>query len=451
MASGGVMAQQLSYKLVDSTSFALYENKEWDQLIVFGNEAINQDFDFYYLNLRMGIAWFNQGYYYKAEKYFNKALKQDKTSPVANEYLYIIKSVINRQISADINFNRLPDSVKFRLSKLKHYYNPELYVEGGMKISSNKNIEANEPLARLIIEQKIIRRFNLQISASYIGQQNAPWGFYNQFEIGLMPSFSLTKNINLNLGWRYINVQKDFKVNITQNFIDTAATETILGPAIIITDSTENYSNTSDFMTQINTFYAGLTIYQNRFSFSVSGLFYIQNIDVTSQQIFDTSVDKTWILTDNDSIIFDDTFSGSISPTVNSNTTSYFYQAMVGATYTLPVLKNGLIIGLDAFVPLNEELSNTIWIPSLKIRIFKTLWFYGEWLQKKRVPLLYQNGNIFLNQSYQLNHRITLGLTYEFNNKFQLYFTYLNEDKYYFADNIKNTFNAAIFGINFKF
>jgi hypothetical protein len=399
----------------------------------------------------MGIALFNTSDYYNAEKYFKKALKQDQSSPVANEYLYIIKSVFNRQISADINFNRLPDSVKFRVSNEKPYYIPDLYVEGGIKISSNKNIEANEPLARLILEQKIIRRFNLQISASYIGQQNAPWGYYNQFEIGLMPSFSLSNNINLNLGWRYINVQKDFKVDISQNFIDTADVETVLGPAIIITDSTENYSNSSDFLTQINAFYTGLTIYKNRFSFFVSGLLYIQNIDVNSQQIYSTTVDKTWILTDNDSIIFDDTFSGRISPTVNSNTPSYYYQAMFGATYTLPILKNGLIIGLDVFVPLNDELSNTILIPNLKIRIFKTLWFYGEWLQKNRVPLLYQNGNIFLNQSYQLNHRITLGLTYEINKKYQLYFTYLNEDKYYFADDIENKFNAVIIGINFKF
>lgn len=451
LVSGHVMAQQLTYKLVDSTSFALYENEDWDKLIAFGNAAINQDFDFYYLNLRMGIAYFNTGDFYKSEKFFNKSIQQNKTSQIANEYLYIINSYLNRLLSADINYNRLADSVKIRLNKQRLYPKSYAYAEGGVKISSNKNIETNEPLARLFLELKIIRRFNLRLSTSYIGQQNAPWGSYEQPEIGLMPSFSLSKNINLDLGWRYINVRKDFKVSITQNFIDTSNIETEIGPAIIITDSTESFNNSSDFKTQINTLYAGITLFKNRFGFSVKGLIYIQNIGIKSHQIYETTVDKTWILTENDSIIFDDTFGGSVSPIVNSNTTTYYYQAMFGATYTLPVLKNGLIIGLDVFIPLNEELSNTIWIPKLQMRIFKTLWFYGEWLQKKRVPLLYQDGNTFLNQSYQLNHRLTLGLNFNLNKTVQLYLTYLNEDKHYFDNNIDNSFNAVIFGINLKF
>lgn len=444
-------AQELSYKQIESTSFSLYENQQWEKLIKLGEKAIDEDLDFYYLNVRLGIAWFNIGDYYQAEKFFNKSLKQDESSQIVNEYLYIIKTILNRPLSADINYNRLADSIKTRLNKSNAFSNSYVYVEAGVKISSNNNIEANEPLARIFLEFKIARRFNLRLSTSYIGQQNAPWGSYDQYEIGLFPSFSLAPNIDLNLGWRYINVRKDFNVDITQNSNDTVNTETILGPAIIITDSTESFSNSSEFLTQVNTFYAGIAIHENRFTFLAKGLIYIQNIDVSSNQTYETTTDKTWVLTDNDSIIFNDTFESKISPIVNSNTTTYFYQGMIGASYTLPIYKNGIVIGIDAYIPFNDNFSNTIWIPSLKARIFRSLWFYGEWLQKKRVPLLYQNGNTFLNQSYQLNHRLTLGLSLILNERFQFYLTYLNENKHYFDNNIDNSFNAAIFGINLIF
>ena len=445
-----VFSQDLTYKKVDSTTFSLYQKQEWVQLSAFGESALKQDFDFYYLNLRMAIALFNMEDYFNSEKFFNKALKKDKYSAIANEYLYVIKSILNRPLSADVNYNRLPDSVRIRLDKKKSYFITYVYTEAGVKISSNENIEGNEPLVRVFVDQKITRRFNMQLSASYIGQQSAPWGSYDQTEIGLLPSYALNNNFVLNLGWRYINVRKDFSVSITQNFVDTANVETVIGPAIIITDSTEIFSNENDFLTQVNAFYAGITFHQNRFTFLAKGLVYIQNIDLTSHQNYETNVDKTWVLTENGDLLLKTTFNASGSPTFESDTTSYAYQAMLGATYTIPVYNNGVIIRFDAYLPLNDEFSNAILIPGINARIYKSLWFYGEWLQKKRIPLLYQDGNIFLNQSYQLNHRITLGLSVVLNKRFQLYVTYLNESKHYFDSNIDNSFNAAIFGINLK-
>lgn len=445
-----VFSQDLTYKKVESISFSLYEKQEWDSLISFAENAYNQGYDYYYLNLRTAIAWFNNNNFYKAEHYFKQALKLDKSSAVANEYLYIIKLILNRPLSADINYKRLPDTVKVRLDKKDPYFVSYVYTEAGVKISSDKSIEANEPLVRLFVGQKLIQRLSLNVSTSYIGQQNAPWGSYNQWEIGLMPSYALGEKINLDLGWRYIHVNRDISLALSENFIDTAEVQTVIGPAIIITDSTEAFDTKSNVLTQVNSFFAGVTFHQNRFTFLARALAYIQQVNLNSIQNFETTYSKTWILTGNDSTIFNDTFGGKVSPTISSNTTSYYYQAMFGGSYTLPFYYNGIIIGFEAYLPISDNFSNAVWIPSLRARIYKSLWFYGEWLQKKQIPLLYQDGNTFLNQSYQLNHRITLGLNIDLNKRFQFYLTYLNESKHYFANNLDNNFNAAIFGINLK-
>ena len=43
---------------VDEATYRHWMNREWDDLINIGNEAIKSGIDFYYLRYRMGIAWY---------------------------------------------------------------------------------------------------------------------------------------------------------------------------------------------------------------------------------------------------------------------------------------------------------------------------------------------------------------------------------------------------------
>jgi len=446
---GGIFAQNLNYKIVDSTSYALYTQQQWVKLIKYGELANSNGIDYYYLNLRLGIAWFNAGDYYKAQKYFDRALKQNQNEQTANEYLYLIKTLINRLLSADINYNSLIESTRNQLDSRSPYFIPSIYFEAGIKFSKDKNIENNEPLFRFLLDQKITRRFNLGVSASYIGQHNAVWGTYNQLEFGLIPTIAIGSNSILNLGWRYMNSNINRDGVNESVFRESTPIQNEIGNTLLIVDSTVTDKDNSNNIRNVNAFFAGIEQYYGRFSFFGQGLIYIQNNDLNTDKTISTIVDKRIVI--GNSVISRETANEIVIVKEKSNFINYYYQIMIGTTYTFPVFNEGIKIGLSTYIPLNDSFSKSVWIPTLSLRLSERLWFYGEWLQKKDIPLLYQNGNIYLNQTYELNHRITLGLNYRKSDKTQWYFTYLNEDKYYFSDETNNRFNSFIIGVNLNF
>jgi len=125
-------SQELSYKTVDSTSFYLYDNKKWEELIVFGK---NIELDYYYFNIRMGVAYFNYKKYHAAEKYLKKAIANNKTD-FANEFLYETYIKLGEKILAEQVYNQLSDETKKRLNYQKKLFE-FAYLELGLKKPSD--------------------------------------------------------------------------------------------------------------------------------------------------------------------------------------------------------------------------------------------------------------------------------------------------------------------------
>ncbi|MDA3894242.1 MAG: tetratricopeptide repeat protein, partial [Salinivirgaceae bacterium] len=60
---------------IDKDTYILWLAKDWDRLITIGKTAIKNEVDFYYLRVRMGIAYFEKKNYHKAIYHFEKAYK----------------------------------------------------------------------------------------------------------------------------------------------------------------------------------------------------------------------------------------------------------------------------------------------------------------------------------------------------------------------------------------
>lgn len=78
----------LSYKKVDSTSYALFVKQDWESLIELGKESKKEGIDFYYLNVRMGIAYYKEGKMLIAIKYLEAAYYLNTYDVVVQDYLY---------------------------------------------------------------------------------------------------------------------------------------------------------------------------------------------------------------------------------------------------------------------------------------------------------------------------------------------------------------------------
>ncbi len=85
---GGWAQKQLNFTEVDKTSYALFEQEKWEELIRFSKDAREQGIDFFYLQARTGIAYYNLKRYRTASKWFFKAWENDQSFDWLQEYLY---------------------------------------------------------------------------------------------------------------------------------------------------------------------------------------------------------------------------------------------------------------------------------------------------------------------------------------------------------------------------
>ena len=79
---------KLNFPEVDRKSYELFQEKKWNELIQFSSEARTQGIDFFYLQVRTGIAWYNQGKYRNSIRWFKEAYSNDKSFDWLQEYLY---------------------------------------------------------------------------------------------------------------------------------------------------------------------------------------------------------------------------------------------------------------------------------------------------------------------------------------------------------------------------
>lgn len=80
--------QKLNYPEVDKISYELYFQGKWAELIDYSKKARQQDIDFFYLQARTGIAYYNLKKYRTASEWFLKAWNTDQSFEWLQEYLY---------------------------------------------------------------------------------------------------------------------------------------------------------------------------------------------------------------------------------------------------------------------------------------------------------------------------------------------------------------------------
>jgi tetratricopeptide (TPR) repeat protein len=135
--------QPLNYRTVEESTYNFYQYKEWEKLIERGNKALEQDIDYFYLRLRLGIAYFNKGNYFLASTHLEKAFKFNSTNQTALEYLYLAYQYTNR--ATDANRTR-----SFFTGELREKYPGKvlnnLYLQSGPILSNNISRNKEESL-----------------------------------------------------------------------------------------------------------------------------------------------------------------------------------------------------------------------------------------------------------------------------------------------------------------
>ena len=125
---------------VDSQTYAMYLAGEWDSLIVTGKQALEHDIDYFYLRIRIGIAYYEKHNYKSAVKHFTKALKLNTGDPVALEYLYYSYLYGGQQEQAGMLRNEFPQTLQQKLPPVKGKFIDRLSAEFLYSHALNDNI-----------------------------------------------------------------------------------------------------------------------------------------------------------------------------------------------------------------------------------------------------------------------------------------------------------------------
>lgn len=108
----------LSEKKVDSLSYAMYLNQDWDSLVSLGKKSRNEGIDFYYLKVRMGIAYFKTGKMLSAVKLLEEAYSIDTTNLIVQDYLYWAYRYSGLVLESQLFYKKLSQELKDKI-KLK--------------------------------------------------------------------------------------------------------------------------------------------------------------------------------------------------------------------------------------------------------------------------------------------------------------------------------------------
>ncbi len=147
---------------VDIETYNLYIAKKWNELIEVGKQSKREGVDFYYLKVRMGIAYYSLGKYRKAIPFFEKAFNKNIKDEFVGEYLYYSYLFGGRGTDANAFLQMMPDEFVSRLGLSRPKLFKSVDVSGGMANNadfdnlSDADIDGNR---NLFGEQTLIGNF----------------------------------------------------------------------------------------------------------------------------------------------------------------------------------------------------------------------------------------------------------------------------------------------------
>lgn len=203
--------EEADFSRVNTETYRLYLEQEWDSLIDLGSEAIRQDLDYYYLRMRLGIAYYSKGNYRKAATHFSHALDFNQGDPVSLEYLYYCMLLSGQAERAEVLRNQFRGDLALKLPA------------GGAKFV--ERISAGYLYSRGMDAEDFPAEFN-----TYPGLQNAALHFSNvslSLVNRLSPRLTLVHELNvlsktsayLSFDGMYGHYTLDQKVLQTQYYI----------------------------------------------------------------------------------------------------------------------------------------------------------------------------------------------------------------------------------------
>lgn len=383
-------SQDVSFQEVDSVTYTLYQKERWQQLAAYGKQLAPQKIDYYYYNVRLGIAHYNLGGYYNAISYFKNAINNN-TTDFAISYVYYSYINLGQIERAKEIYNQLTEESQ-RNIKNENRALASVFVESGLK-SSNTTFQDDLTYYSFTGLHRFSDKTAIVTNISFINQDSG-WETNNQYQLGFFPSYYLSKGRSISLGYVYANnTNKRSAITTGEEF----KTNTIITNNAIIA----NYSK------QFHRFRAEGFVQ------------YIHQVKKTTGEV-------------------------EISESLNNT--------IFGATvsYALPSVRDRFSFGVNlvyAFGNSNSFMAS----PFITVRISPKLFFRTVYYTIDHFLYLDKDSNILFVNADTNTQRIAGTFNYILNAKWQVVGTYSNENITNIDPLLNHKLNSFFVGINYHF
>ncbi|MDH4473135.1 MAG: outer membrane beta-barrel protein [Fluviicola sp.] len=214
-----------NYAEIDSLTYQQYVRKDYKQLQKTAKAALNNEIDFYYLRMRLGISFYEQNNFDKAQIHFSRAYEMNPADSVVQEYLYY--TYINSLRTEDAydlasKFNlRMQQKVGFKKIKaldvastmdvvgvtLGMSLNDQISLSEGVNFLGNalyveNNVQGNNLIANVYLKNRLLNR--LSVFNSFTGYSIESVGIVqSKFTQEKRDSYT-TNTFQYNVGANYV-------------------------------------------------------------------------------------------------------------------------------------------------------------------------------------------------------------------------------------------------------
>lgn len=137
-----VFAQEkINFHDINTKTYDQYLKKQWSELIETAKLSLKNDIDFYYLRVRLGIAYYELKKYNLAIEHFEKAFKENRKDEIVLEYLYYTYIFSGNYADARTIIPFMSDEMIKRLKIVSPPFIYSLYFDTKHDINENYIIE----------------------------------------------------------------------------------------------------------------------------------------------------------------------------------------------------------------------------------------------------------------------------------------------------------------------
>lgn len=373
----------------DAETLSLFQKKAWHDLITIAQEAKNNNQTTYEIDYRLAVAYFNTQNYHDSAQLFESIIdKYHIKNDYILEYLYYAYLYTGRPQDALLIASEFPFHLQEKVGVKKFAFIDNLNVEGGLKMSDNKDIGIDN-----------ITYFN-----GGVGQQ---LGYRVKFE----HAYTRLSQNYFDLDY----IQNEYYVNMKAQL--------------------------AKGLTLIPTFHYIKTFDNNGTSHRGNNdIFNNQQVNQTTQ-LFNLSLKKQWHrFSISPNIIYASTNNDEFGPFTNMQ-----FGLQMG--YSIKALNDKLWLGAGGDIKSTDIATDFIWNLKALYNFNAKTYVYARYLNANTNNFAVDDGRYYYNSvsTFIDNFSVTFG--YNFSPKFSWYLNYQYENATDFDYNISFTYNTLITGI----